>query len=160
MVGLHLLTMEDAVARVQEIYLNPWHSIQMVMVGLLFIFVGLAFAKMLVKRGRQTEALIFQGEVGPIVVSITAIEGIIKKVLKRFPLVKEWKPKTLIEGRNVEIKLRLTLWSGGNVPELVRGIQEEIRTRLQKVLGRESQLEIQCDITRIEESPVEVAEAV
>lgn len=159
MVALHLLSFEDAVNRIQEIYASPWRSLQTGMVGLLFIFVGLTFAKMLVKRGRQTEALIYQAEVGPIVVSIAAIEDIVKKVLKRFPLVKEWRPKTLIDGRDVEIRLKLVLWSGGVVPELAANLQEEIRERLQKILGRESRIEIHCDVARIEESQLEAAEA-
>ena len=152
MVALHLLSLEDALLKVQELYSNPWKSLQMGMVGILFIFVGLTFAKTLIKRGRQTEALIFQGEIGPIVVSTSAIEDLIKKVLKRFALVKEWKVKTLIDERDVEIKLRLVLWSGGDVPFLLSGIQQEIRDRLRKILGPDCHLEILCDVTRIEES--------
>lgn len=156
MVALHLLSLEDAVVKLQEIYASPWRSMQMGMVGLLFIFVGLSFAKTLVKRGRQTEALIFQGEIGPIVVSVTAIEDVIKKVLKRFMLVKEWKTKTLIDGRDVEVKLRLVLWSGGDVPSLLSSVQQEVRDRLRKILGSECRVEIFCDVIRIEESRLEV----
>lgn len=158
MVALHLLSLEDALARIQEIYASPWRSLQMGMTGLLFIFVGLTFAKMLIKRTRQTEAVIFQGEIGPIVVSATAIEDLIKKVLKRFHLVKEWKTKTSIDGRDIEVKLRLVLWSGGDIPSLLSGIQQEIRDRLRKVLGPDCRLEIYCDVIRIEESQLEVEE--
>ncbi len=158
MVALHLLSLEDALARIQEIYANPWRSLQMGMTGLLFIFVGLTFAKLLIKRTRQTEALIFQGEIGPIVVSATAIDDIIKKVLKRFHLVKEWKSKISIDGRDIEAKLRLVLWSGGDVAQLLGGIQQEIRDRLRKVLGTECRLEILCDVIRIEESQFEISE--
>ena len=156
MVALHLLSLEDALLKVQQIYNNPWRSIQIGMVGILFIFVGLAFAKMLIKRSRQTEALVFQGELGLIVVSATAIEDIVKKVLKRFHLVKEWKAKTSIDGRDVEIKLRCILWTGGDVPSLLGTIQQEIRDRLQKILGPDSQIEIFCDVVRIEESELDV----
>ena len=156
MMALHLLSLEDALARVHELYTNPWHSLQMGIVGLLFIFVGLTFAKLLIKRGRQTEVLIYQGETGSIVVSVTAIEDIIKKVLKRFSLVKEWKPKTLIDGQSVEIRLRLVLWSGGDVPTLLSEVQQEIRERLRKILGRDSKLEIYCDVIRIDESHLDL----
>lgn len=156
MVGLHLLSQADAVLKIQQIYTSPWRSIQTAMVGLLFILVGLTFAKMLIKRSRQTDALVFQGEIGPIVVSITAIEDIIKKVMKRFSLVKEWKTKTLIDGRDVEIKLKLILWSGGDVPGLLGTIQQEIRDRLRKVLGAGCTLEIFCDVIRIEESQLDL----
>ena len=158
MVAFHLLSLEDALLKIQEMYSSPWRSLQVGLLGLLFIMVGLTFAKMLVKRGRQTEALIFQGELGLIVVSATAIEDIVKKVIKRFHLVKEWKAKTVIDGRDVEIKLRLVLWSGGDAPSLLNSIQQEIRDRLRKILGPEGRIEIFCDVIRIEESQFEVEE--
>ena len=156
MVGFHLLSQQDALVRIQEIYASPWRSLQTAFVGLLFILVGLTFAKMLIKRSRQTDALVFQGEIGPIVVSVTAIEDIVKKVMKRFSLIKEWKTKTLIDGRDIEVKLRLILWSGGDVPVLLGTIQQEIRDRLHKVLGGACSIEIFCDVIRIEESQVEM----
>ena len=158
MVGLHLLSQQDALSRIQEIYASPWRSLQMGMVGLLFIFVGLAFAKIFLKRGREAEVIIFQGEMGPIVISAAAIEDIVKKVLKRFSLVKDWKIKTLIEGRDVEIKLRLVLWSGGDVPVLLNTVQQEIRDKLRRILGQEGRLEILCDVLRIEESQLDIEE--
>ena len=158
MVSLHLLSMEDALLKIREIYTSPWRTVQIGMVGILFILIGLAFAKTLIKRGRQTEALVFQGDIGLIVVSVTAIEDIIKKVLKRYSLIKEWKTKTLIDGREVEIKLRLVIWSGGDIPVLLGNIQQEIRDRLRKILGPESRLEILCDVVRIEETQLEMEE--
>lgn len=160
MVGLHLLSQEDALLRIQEIYVNPWRSIQTGLIGLLFILVGLAFAKMLIKRSRQSEAVIFHGEMGPIVVAITAIEDVVKKVLKRFALVKEWKTKTLVDGRNVEIRLRLALWSGGDIPGLLNSVQQEIRSRLQKILGQECTIEVYCDVARIEESQLDMEQGI
>lgn len=158
MVSLHLLSEQDALLRIQEIYASPLRSLQMGFVGLLFIFVGLSFAKVFLKRGRETEVIVFQGEIGPIVISTTAIDDIVKKVLKRFSLVKDWKIKTLIEGRDVEIKLRLVLWSGGDVPTFLSSLQQEIRDRLRKILGPEGRLEILCDVLKIEETQLDIEE--
>ena len=160
MIGLHLLSVEDAILRVREIYANPWRSLQTGALGLLFISVGLTFAKMIIKRGRGSDAIIFQGEIGPIVISIMTLEDMVKKTLRRFSLVKDWKVKTMIEGRDLEIKLRLTLWSGENVPSLLNSIQQEIRDRIRKVIGQEGQLEIICDVVRVEESQLGVQDRV
>ncbi len=157
-VALRLLSVQDAVAKVIEIYSDPWRSLQTGMIGLIFIFVGLTFAKWVVKGSRQSEAVIVHGEMGPIVVSLAAVEDIIKKVIKRFSLVKECKLKTFIDGKDIDIRLRMVLWSGGDVPALLSNIQQEIRGRLRKVLGPDSQIEISCDIIRIEESQTEVEE--
>jgi len=149
-IAVHLLSLQDAVVKLQELYANPWRSVQLGFVGLLFITVGLTFTKMLLKKGREAEALIFQSEIGPIVVSVMAIEDVTKKVLKRFHLIKDWKLKTLISGKDVEIRVRFILWSGSRVSELLAEVQEEIRSRVRKLLGPENRLEVTCDVQRIE----------
>lgn len=158
MVALHLLAPQDAVARIEAIYSDPWKSMQTGALGLVFILVGLAFSKMFIKRGRETEMIIFQGGIGPIVISVNTIEDSVKKVLKHFSLVKEWKTKTLIDGRDLEVRLRIVLWSGGNVPTLLNSIQQEIRDRLRKILGPSGEIEIRCDVIRVDETELDMRE--
>jgi uncharacterized alkaline shock family protein YloU len=121
------------------------------MLGAVFIAVGLIFARMVLKQRRQSEALIYQSGIGPVVVSVTAIEDVVKKVMKRFHLVKEWKTKTQISGKDIEIKLRLVLWSGARIQELLSEVQEELQSRVSKLLGTGNRLEIVCDVQRIED---------
>ena len=157
-VAFHILTLADAQRQIQEFYASPWRSLQTALAALVFISVGLSFSRMLLKKRRTEEALIYQSEIGPIVVSVTAMEDVIKKVIKRFHLVKEWKTKVLIQGKDVDIKLRLVLWSGGRIQELLIEIQEEVRARIRKLLGNESRLEITCDVQRIEDHEAGVPE--
>ena len=153
-IAFHLLTLEDAVRQMQDFYGNPARSIQTGLIGVLFITVGIIFARMVLKKRRQEEALIYQSEIGPIVVSASAMEDIVKKVLKRFHLVKEWKVKIMIQGKEVDIKLRLSLWSGGKIQELLAEIQSEIGKRLRKLVGPETKFEITCDVQKIEDHEV------
>ncbi len=150
-VALHVLSLEDAIFKLREVYENPVQSLHLGFIGILFITVGLIFSRMLVKKGRESDAIIYQGESGPMIISVTAVEDVIKKVLKRIHMVKEWKAKTLIHGKDLEIKLRLVLWSGGGVPKLLAEIQDEIGDRLRKMLGPDNRFEILCDVQRIED---------
>jgi len=156
LVSLHVLSVEDAIFKIREIYAAPAKSVQLGIAGLLCILVGLVFSKMLVKKGRESEAIMFQSEMGPVVVSVTAIEDVAKKVLKRFHRVKDWKLKTLLHHKDVEMKLRLVLWAGGEVPKLLKEIQDEICKRLRRLLGSESKFEIICDVHHIEDHELEV----
>lgn len=155
-VSLHILSVEDAIFKIREVYASPWRSFQTGLGGLLFIMVGLGFAKMVVKKGRESETLIFQSEIGPIVVSVTAIEDVVKKVLKRFHLVKEWKVKTLLQGKDVKIKIRLVMWTESGLTALLAEIQEEVRARVKKLLGRTNGVEVACDVHRIEDHEAEL----
>lgn len=151
-VSLHLLSFEDAILKVQEVYQNPWRSLQFGIVGLVFIALGLMFAKMLVKEGRPNEAIIYHGEAGLAVVSTTTIESTAFKAVRHFPLVKSARVKVTIAGKNVEMRIRLQLWSGGDVPAILAELQEEVSRRVKRLLGPENQLVITCDVRSIEEA--------
>ena len=148
--AFHVLTFEEAVGQLRNLY-EPFHSMQAALLGITLISVGLMFTRTLLKQRRQAEAVIFQSGLGPMVVSITAIEDVVKKVLKRFHLVKEWKTKVHINGKDVDIKLRFVLWSGARIQALLGEIQEEIQARVAKLLGPENKIEIICDVQRIED---------
>ena len=120
-------------------------------VGFVFIVLGLAFAKMLVKAGRPNEAVFFQSEIGPMVVSARTLGNTAVKAAKSFPLVKSVKAKVLITGKNVEIKLRLVLWAGGHVSSILSELQQEVQLREKRLLGPENPLVVICDVTGIED---------
>ena len=149
-IAFHILSYSDALDQLQELY-EPFHSMQTGILGLVFIVVGLIFTRMLLKQRRQQEALIYQSGIGPVVVSVVALEDVVKKVLKRYHLVKDWKTKTLIHGKDVEIKLRLVLWSGARIQALLTEIQEDLQSRIGKLLGTTNTLEILCDVQKIED---------
>lgn len=155
-VSLHLLAFDDAILKVQEIYQSSWRSVQVGFVGLVFIVLGLAFAKMLVKAGRPNEAVIFQSEIGPMVVSATTLENAAIKAVKRFPLVKSVKVKVTISGRSIEVKLRLVLWAGGHVPTILSELQQEVQQRVKRLMGVDNKLIVICDVKGIEEGSSEL----
>lgn len=150
LVSLHILSYDDAVFKLQTIYENPWLSLQTGCVGFLFITVALGFTKMLVKKGRESDALIAESPRGPVVVSVGAMEDSIRKVIKRFNLVKDVRIKMTIKTKEVSVLLRLTLWSGGKVPELLSEVQREVYLRLRKLLGDLNKVQVACDVVKIE----------
>ena len=152
LVSLHLLAFDDAILKVQEIYQSSWRSVQVGVVGLVLIVLGLAFAKMLVKAGRPNEAVFFQSEIGPMVISANTLGNTAVKAVKRFPLVKSVKAKVHITGKNVEIKLRLVLWTGGHVPAVLSELQQEVQQRVKRLLGPENPLIVICDVKGIDDA--------
>lgn len=150
-ISFHILTPEDAVQQIHLLYSSPMRSFQEAIVALVFIVVGLSFARTLLKKRNQDEALIYQSESGPILVSVTAMEDVIRKVIKRYLLIKDCKNKVIIRGKDVEIKLRLTLWAGAKVQELLLEVQEEMRSRIKKLLGPTNRVEVVCDVQKIED---------
>lgn len=150
-VSLHVLSVDDAVFKVRELYASNSKSFQVGLVGVFFIFVGLIFSKALVKKGRESDAIIYQSEIGPMIVSVSAIEDVVKKALKKFNMVKEWKIKSLVHGKDLELRVRLVLWSGSGIQSLLTEIQEEVGSRVRKILSPENHIEVLCDVIKIVE---------
>ena len=134
-VALHIVSQDDALKAVIDLYGEPLRSLQACLMGFLFIFVGLSFAKFLIKNTRGDDALVFHGENGTITISVNAIEDLVRKVLRKFEVIKEVKIKTVMQEKNLSLRIKLVVWSGVLIPEVIREAQEEIRTRLEKMLG-------------------------
>lgn len=151
LVAFRFLPVDEAVLRVKEIYADSWKGVQFGCMGATFVAVGLVFARILIKKGKETDVLIYQTESGPILVSSIAIEDIAKKIIRRFSLVRDSKVKVIIHGKKVELRVRLMLWTGGHVQQLLTDIQKEIYQRVAKIIGTECALEVVCDVIGIEE---------
>ncbi|OGW84358.1 MAG: hypothetical protein A3C35_01655 [Omnitrophica bacterium RIFCSPHIGHO2_02_FULL_46_11] len=152
-VSLHVLTMEDALLKVQEIYENPWQALQMGVTGIFFIFSGLIFAKGLVKKARRNDDVILYGKWGYVTVSIKAIDDLVRKSLKKFDVVREMKIETDIDGNRLKITANLSVLAGWNLPELVNTVQTELTERLMRMLGGGVELELIVNIIKIIEQP-------
>lgn len=153
--SLRIVSMADVLNAVQEVYGNFWSGFQALVLGCLFICVGLAFAKILIARSRSEDTLVYQSSMGRITVSLSAIEDIARKALKKFLVIKDCKVKTNLEDAELKMILRLTLWSALNIPDLVREVQEEVRQKLARVLGMEYPMEIKAEVVKVEEHKID-----
>jgi len=153
-VSLHVLTMEDALLKVQEVYEDPWQSFQMGATGVLFIFVGLLFAKALVKGLRRDDDVVLYGKWGYVAVSMRAIDDLVRKVLRKFDVVRETQIETDVEGNRLKVVANLSVLAGWNLPELINAIQGKLSERLHKMLGGGVELELIVNVVRLIEEPV------
>jgi len=149
--ALHIASMDHVILSVKKVYSGFWPGFQTLFLGALFIFVGLAFARILIKKMRQDDALVYQSQMGRITVSLTAIEDIAKKAVKKFLVVKDCRVKTDLGDAKLDIILRLNLWSSHNIPEIVREVQEEVKHKLIRVLSLEYPFDIKIEVNKVEE---------
>jgi len=152
-VSLHVLTMEDALLKIQELYENPWDSFQMGTTGILFIFVGLIFAKTLVKKVRRDDDVVLYGKWGYVTVSIRAIDDLVRKGLRKFDVVRDIQLETEVEANRLKIVANLSVLSGWNLPELINTIQKELADRLGKMLGGGVNWELIVNVIKIIDQP-------
>ena len=148
-VSLHILSMEDALLKVQYIFDDPWKSLQMGITGMLFIFTGLILSKTLVKLIRRDDDVVLYGKWGYMTVSIRAVDDLAQKVLRKFDIIKEMKTETNVDGNKLKINADLSVISGWNLPELINAIQSDLSGRLKKMFGGEVELELAVNVIKI-----------
>lgn len=151
-IAFHWWPLEDAIETLYRVYHNYPFSVFVGLAGCGFIFLGLMVLRLVVKTSPQNEAIICRREAGPIAISGKAIEDVARKVLRKSPVVRDAKLKLIIRSQFVMIQLRLQLWANDSLSGAVQAIQEEIRSRLEKLLGSDTKLEIDCGIERIYQS--------
>ncbi len=153
--SLRIVSMEDVFMTVRQIYQGFFPSFQTFVIGILFICVGLAFAKLLITKARSEDAIVYESSMGKITVSLASIEDIARKALKKFLVIKDCKVKTHLQDSELQVILRLTLWSTLNIPDLIRDVQEEVRQKLIRVLGMEYPFEIKAEVIKVEEHKID-----
>ena len=155
-VSLHVLSMEDALLKVQALYEESARSFQMGVVGSFFIFVGLIFAKSLVKSIRRDDDVVLYGKWGYITVSLRAIDDLVRRSVRKFDVVREAQIETDVDGNRLKIVANLTVLSGWNLPELINTVQSELTERISNMLGGGVELELIVNVIKIVEQPVEI----
>ena len=153
-VSLHVLAMEDALLKVEALYENPWQSLKMGVTGIFFIFMGLVFAKILVKSARPNDDVILYGKWGHVNVSVRAIEDLVRKALRKFDVIRVTDIKIDTNGNQLGIETNLSVLAGWNLSELINTVQKELSERLCKMLGAEIELNLVVNIVNIIEQPI------
>lgn len=151
-IAFHWWPLEDAIETLYRVYHSDLFSLVVGLTGCGFVALGLMILRIFVKTNPQNEALVCRTDAGVVVVSGKAIEDVARKVIKRSPFVRDCKIKLNIRSQWVSLQLRMSLWANDSLSIVVQEIQEEIRARLQKLLGRDNQLEVTCEIDRIHNS--------
>jgi hypothetical protein len=151
-VSLHVLTMEDALLKIQEIYESSWQTFRMGAAGILFIFVGLVFSKLLVKETRATEDVLLLGKWGYVSVSSKAIEDVVRKTLRKFDAIKEMRVKTEVHSNRLKIMTNLSVLTVWNISELTQLVQNELSNKVTRLIGDGVELEISVNIDKLIEA--------
>lgn len=153
-VSLHVLSMEDALLKLEALYENSWRSAQMGMAGVLFVFMGLIFSKILIQLTRPAEDVVFYGKRGHANVSLRAIEDLARKTIRKFNLVRQADFKTEISGNHLKIEVNLSVFADSDLPKFADMVRADLSRRIGKVLGGNLEFDLSVHIISILDQPV------
>jgi uncharacterized alkaline shock family protein YloU len=132
-------------------------SIQLYVLGVGGSLVLLSFLLliMLFQRGRQSRHLIFKNQGGQIQVSISALEQVVRDTVQGFLDIKGIHPRIQIRHNDVSVRTFLTLYSGVSINTLAERVQQEIRDRLESLLGEKIKISVIVTVKHISKRHLE-----
>lgn len=148
-ISFHIVAPEEILKEIAEVYAEPLRALQTGLIGILFIIIGLTFARILLRSTKGDDALVFQSEAGTITVSALAIEDLAKKVIQKYEAVKEAHFKTIIQNRSLSLRVKLTVFSGFLIPEVITELERELKEKLERMLGLSERTEILIAVKKI-----------
>jgi len=117
--------------------------------GALFILLGFFSAKYSLGRIRKEKTIAFENPDGQVVVSLSAIEDYIKRILKQVIHVKDVKTVVTAGKKGISVVCRATLFSDSNIPEITEKIQSVIKSKLNEMLGIEESINVKIHIAKL-----------
>lgn len=123
------------------------------LIGVLIILFWMRFIKGKNEKASREKTIAFQTGNGEVTISLLALEDMLKKQLVEFKHLKEIRPQIIVSKKRgkkeIHVVLRVILESCTNVPEITSSVQENVRARLQDLLGIEEKISVDISIRKI-----------
>lgn len=118
-------------------------------IGVLLIFVTISFAQIILGKIERERSIAFQNPSGPVIISLSAIEDLIRRLVNNVIEIKESRPFVIKRKRELEVYLRIILKYETNIPELTTRLQELIKTKIQEILRVEDPIIVKIHVQKI-----------
>ncbi|MDD5614350.1 MAG: alkaline shock response membrane anchor protein AmaP [Candidatus Omnitrophica bacterium] len=93
----------------------------------------------------------FKTEYGEVLVSLSAIEDFVRKLMREDPDIRDLRTKVTARKKGLIISLKAMMLSEVNIPTITEKIQSDLRSRVQEMLGMEDPVIVKVYISKIGE---------
>lgn len=140
----------DAVNNLLSIIYNDQHIAWLVAAAAVgIILVTILLENLIYGRRRMERTIAFDNPSGPVTVSLSALEDLIKRLTDEMPQIKEIRPFMVVHKKGLNVEAKLVLRAQANIPELTARLQELIRRRIEEVIGMEGKIYVQVHVIKI-----------
>jgi uncharacterized alkaline shock family protein YloU len=98
---------------------------------------------------RRERTIAFDNPGGPVAVSLSALEDLIKRLTLQMPAVKEIRPTVLAIKKGLDIEIKLVLKAEANIPDLTTRLQELVRKKIEEAIGMEGKINIRIHVIKV-----------
>jgi uncharacterized alkaline shock family protein YloU len=113
------------------------------------IFMSFLLENLIYGRRRRERTIAFDNPAGPVTVSLSALEDLIKRLSLQVHEVKEIRPTVLAIKKGLDIDIKLILRAETNIPELTTRLQDLVRRKIEETIGMEGKINIHIHVIKI-----------
>lgn len=147
--AIHVLDLNTIQSILSLIYHDSQVATVVVAVSLGIIVMSVVLENLIYGRRRRERTIAFDNPSGPVAVSLSALEDLIKRLSIQVPEIKEIRPTVLAIKKGLDIEIKLTLKAEGNIPDLTSRLQELVKRKIEEAIGIEGKINIRVHVVKI-----------
>lgn len=146
---LHQIKLDEVIKILTNIYQDT--QLSMILTGAVgfIMLVSLFWANLIYARRKKERTIAFDNPSGPVSVSLSAMEDLVRRIVVRVPEVKEIRPSITAIKKGLDVEIQLILRTDVNIPEMTARLQELIRSKVQDVIGIDGKINIRIHVIKI-----------
>ena len=113
------------------------------------LFLNFIFYRLLVGNAYVEKTIAFDNPSGRVSVSLVALEDLIKRILARLSEIKESKPDVTATKRGLQVRIKITLRSEANIPDLTSRVQDLVKRKIQDMIGIDEPISVTIYVSKI-----------
>jgi len=118
-------------------------------IGALIVVISFSIVRVTIGTLQREKTIAFENPEGQVVISLSAIEDFIKRIVKQVVEMKDMRCSVVASKKGIRISTKVSLWSDANIPDATERIQSLIRSRVQEMLGIEESITVTVHIVKI-----------
>ena len=146
---LHVLDL-DTVQRFLNLVYNDFHAGAAVFgVTCGIVIMSFVLENLIYGRRRKERTIAFDNPAGPVSVSLSALEDLVKALNAQVPEIKEIRPVIMANKKGLDITIKLVLRQEANIPDLTARLQDLVRRKIEDAIGMEGRIRIRIHVIKI-----------
>jgi uncharacterized alkaline shock family protein YloU len=117
--------------------------------GVIILFINFAIVKLSLNQFQRQKNIAFANPDGQVLVSLSAIEDLIRKTAFDIPQLKDIKPEVVATKKGILVSCKIVLFSDINIPDATENIQTLVKNKIQELLGLEESVTVKIHIAKI-----------
>ncbi|PIQ82101.1 MAG: hypothetical protein COV76_05410 [Candidatus Omnitrophica bacterium CG11_big_fil_rev_8_21_14_0_20_64_10] len=148
--ALNWVPMERVFAWLQTAYLDENLRITLGFTGAGLVLLNWLVLELTLSKLQRQKTIAFENPDGHVTVSLSAIEDFVRRSTHEIPEVRDLRSSVVARKGKIQVRARVSLWSGANIPEVTEQVQATIRSRVQRMLaGIEDPVLIRVHVSKI-----------